>query len=98
MGNAKTQPTSVRRSQRLYALSQSSWWRQHLQLARHTAVPNMKFLTFDVTGAFLQCDWRGEELYVRLPKDIPAHTTYMGQTNLAGRVIKVQKAWYGLNS
>ena len=60
------------------------------------AHPNMKFLTFDVTGAFLQCNWRGEELYVRLPKDIPAQTTYMGQTNLAGRVIKVQKAWYGL--
>ena len=27
---------------------------------------DMKWLTFDVTGAFLQCTWTGEPLYIRL--------------------------------
>ena len=57
---------------------------------------NMKLLVFDITGAFLQCPWTGDELYIRLPADIPQEVSYMGQTNLAGRVVKVTKAWYGL--
>jgi len=56
----------------------------------------MKLLVFDITGAFLQCPWTGGELYIRLPADIPQEVSYMGQTNLAGRVVKVTKAWYGL--
>jgi len=56
----------------------------------------MKLLVFDITGAFLQCPWTGDELYIRLPADIPQEVSYMGQTNLAGRVVKVTKAWYGL--
>ena len=39
----------------------------------------MKWLTFDVTGAFLQCTWTGEPLYIRLPNDTPAETVYMGE-------------------
>ena len=61
--------------------------------ATHT---DMKILTFDVTGAFLQCTWTGEQLYVRLPDDTPTDIRYMGETHLAGRVVEVRKAWYGL--
>jgi hypothetical protein len=57
---------------------------------------DMKILTFDVTGAFLQCTWTGEQLYVRLPDDTPTDIRYMGETHLAGRVVEVRKAWYGL--
>ena len=57
---------------------------------------DMKWLTFDVTGAFLQCQWTGEPLYIRLPNDLPAETTYMGESNLQGRIVRVDKAWYGL--
>ena len=57
---------------------------------------DMKWLTFDVTGAFLQCTWTGEPLYIRLPNDTPAETVYMGESNLAGRLVRVDKAWYGL--
>ena len=57
---------------------------------------DMKWLTFDVTGAFLQCQWTGEPLYIRLPSDLPAETTYMGESNLQGRIVRVDKAWYGL--
>ncbi len=31
---------------------------------------HMKILIFDVTRAFLQCAWTGDELYVRLPDDM----------------------------
>ena len=57
---------------------------------------HMKILTFDITGAFLQCNWSGGELYVRLPDDTPPNIRYMGETHLAGRVVEVRKAWYGL--
>ncbi len=42
---------------------------------------DMKILTFDVTGAFLQCTWTGEQLYVRLPDDTPTDIRYMGETH-----------------
>ncbi len=28
--------------------------------------------------------------------DTPAETVYMGESNLAGRIVRVDKAWYGL--
>ncbi len=37
-----------------------------------------------------------EPLYIRLPNDTPAETVYMGESNLAGRLVRVDKAWYGL--
>ncbi len=57
---------------------------------------DVKFLAFDIVGAFLQCDWTGLDMYIRLPSDTPPDIVYMGQTNLAGRMVRVDKAWYGL--